>query len=61
MKTRAKENGPIDLAASVLGYLGGLTTCETGACVAVSLANFTNACKGQGREQSSSLVPLRSP
>lgn len=48
MKIRAKENGPIDLATSVLEYLGGLTTCETGACVAVSLANFTNACKEAG-------------
>ncbi|AOW13004.1 hypothetical protein LPB72_18735 [Hydrogenophaga crassostreae] len=47
---RAKDTGPVDLAATVITHLDSLSDSEDGACVAVSLANFTNAAKLAGAD-----------
>jgi hypothetical protein len=47
-RLRARDDGAVNLAGELVGYLEASSTHDSGACVAVSLANFTNACKRAG-------------
>jgi hypothetical protein len=47
-KLRGKDDGAVDLGTAMIDYLESLDDSESGACVAVSLSNFVNACKSAG-------------
>lgn len=60
-KLRANDTGDVNLATEVIDYLESLSTCETGACVKVSLSNFTNACKQAGCDTKNIFTSIEVP